>query len=198
MRYPQKFEDLIESLESLPGIGAKTAERLAFFLIDKQNNNIAKKMSDCIKDAANSIAECEVCGMITDKAVCDICQDESRENKIMVVESSKDALAFEKTKAYKGKYHILNGTISPTNGAGPNDINIEKLISRINNRNVDEVIIATSSNIDGELTALYVQKLLQNHNIKTYRIGYGLPAGANIEYVDEITLIRSLESKKEM
>ena len=157
MRYPQKFEDLIESLEALPGIGAKTAERLAFFLIDKQNSNTAKKMSECIKDAAGSITECEICGMITDKHVCDICSDEARENKIMVVESSKDALTFEKTRAYKGKYHILNGTISPTNGTGPNDLNIEKLVSRINNEKIDEVIIATSSNIDGELTALYIQ-----------------------------------------
>ena len=116
----------------------------------------------------------------------------------MVVENSKDVIAFEKTKAFKGKYHVLNGVISPTNGISPEDINVDKLLLRIKKEQFEEIIIATSSNIDGELTALYLNRVISNLGFKTYRIGYGLPASTDLEYVDEITLIRSLEGKKEM
>lgn len=198
MKYPKKFKDLIESFETLPGVGPKTAERLAFFMIGKNNYESSKNMAQAIYDAIDMIKECSVCGMITDQEVCEMCEDNSRENKLMVVENSKDVIAFEKTKAFKGKYHVLNGVISPTNGISPEDINVDKLLLRIKKEQFEEIIIATSSNIDGELTALYLNRVISNLGFKTYRIGYGLPASTDLEYVDEITLIRSLEGKKEM
>ena len=198
MKYPKKFKDLIESFETLPGVGPKTAERLAFYVIGKNNYESSKKLSESIFEAIESIKECSGCGMITDENICDICEDETRENKLMIVENSKDVIAFEKTQAYKGKYHVLNGVISPTNGIGSDDLHIEKLLARIKKESFSEIIIATSSNIDGELTALYLNKVISNLGINVYRIGYGLPASTDLEYVDEITLIRSLESKKVM
>ena len=198
MKYPKKFKDLIENFETLPGVGPKTAERLAFFVIKKNNYDSSVKMAEAIKDAVDMIKECNVCGMITDHEYCEICDDETRENKLMIVENSKDVVAFEKTQAYKGKYHVLNGVISPTNGVSPEDININKLLERIKKEKFEEIIIATSSNIDGELTALYLNNIISNVGFTAYRIGYGLPASTDLEYVDEITLIRSLEGKKVM
>ena len=198
MKYPKRFNDLIEGFEALPGIGPKTAERLAFYIINKHNKEVSKKLSLAISDAIDNIYECEKCGMIADEALCEICKDETRENKLMIVENSKDVISFEKTGVYKGKYHVLGGLISPTNGTSPEDINLDKLIKRCEEDSFSEVIIATSSTIDGEITAMYIKKLLARLDIKTYRIGYGLPASTDIEYVDEITLIKSLEAKKEM
>lgn len=198
MKYPKKFKDLIEGFESFPGIGPKTAERLAFYAISKQSKDASLRFADSLKDAISSICECEICGMIADESKCEICKDDTRDAKLMIVENSKDVISFEKTNAYKGKYHVLNGLISPTNGIGPDDISIDKLISRLENEQFDEIIVATSSTIDGEITAMYINKLLASKGIKTYRIGYGLPVSTDIEYVDEITLIKSLESKKEM
>lgn len=198
MKYPKKFRELIECFESFPGIGPKTAERLAFYTINKQNQELSKKFSKSIEEAVGSIHECDICGMITDSNMCEMCQDETRLNTLMIVENSKDVISFEKTNAYKGKYHVLNGVISPTNGVGPDDIDINKLIKRCANEKFDEVIVATSSTIDGEITAMYIKKALSTLNVKTYRIGYGLPVSTDIEYVDEITLIKSLEGKKEM
>ncbi len=198
MKYPKKFKDLIEGFESFPGIGPKTAERLAFYAISKQSKDASLRFADSLKDAISSICECEVCGMIADESKCEICKDDTRDAKLMIVENSKDVISFEKTNAYKGKYHVLNGLISPTNGIGPDDISIDKLISRLESEQFDEIIVATSSTIDGEITAMYINKLLASKGIKTYRIGYGLPVSTDIEYVDEITLIKSLESKKEM
>lgn len=198
MSFPRKFKELVEYFEVLPGVGPKTAERLAFFVISKKNHEASKHLALSIIDSIDLIKECPICGMITDQEQCDICIDEERENKLMIVENSKDVISFEKTKIFKGKYHVLNGLISPSNGIGPEDININKLLFRIKKDNFDEIIIATSSNIDGELTALYLNKVISNLGFKTYRIGYGLPASTEIEYVDEITLMRSLESKKEM
>lgn len=198
MKYPKKFKDLIEGFESFPGIGPKTAERLAFYAISKQSKDASLRFADSLKDAISSICECEVCGMIADESKCEICKDDTRDAKLMIVENSKDVISFEKTNAYKGKYHVLNGLISPTNGIGPDDISIDKLISRLESERFDEIIVATSSTIDGEITAMYINKLLASKGIKTYRIGYGLPVSTDIEYVDEITLIKSLESKKEM
>ena len=198
MKYPKRFNDLIEGFEALPGIGPKTAERLAFYTINKHNKEVSKKLSLAISDAIDNIYECEKCGMIANEALCEICKDDSRENKLMIVENSKDVISFEKTGVYKGKYHVLGGLISPTNGTSPEDINLDKLIKRCEDESFSEVIIATSSTIDGEITAMYIKKLLARLDIKTYRIGYGLPASTDIEYVDEITLIKSLEAKKEM
>lgn len=198
MKYPQKFKELVECFETFPGIGPKTAERLAFYVIETKNHESSKKIANSINEAIDSIKECEICGMISDHQLCEICEDKERLNKLMIVENAKDVIAFEKTKVYNGKYHVLNGIISPSNGKGVEDINTEKLINRLQSEKFDEVIIATSSNVDGELTALYLKKILEKLNIKVYRIGYGLPASTDIEYVDEITLIKSLEGKKEM
>jgi len=198
MKYPKKFKDLIECFETFPGIGPKTAERLAFYAINKQNHEQSKKFSSVLLDSVNQIKECNICGMITDHDTCEICDDEFRENRLMVVENSKDVISFEKTGAYKGKYQVLNGLISPTNGIGPDEIGIDKLVDRVKKESFEEIIIATSSNIDGEITAMYIKKILSNLNVKVYRIGYGLPASTDIEYVDEITLRKSLESKKEI
>ena len=198
MKYPKKFTELIECFEMFPGIGPKTAERLAFYAIDKQNQDNSLKFAQTLNEAVNSINECPICGMINDSNMCEICKDDSRESKLMVVENSKDVISFEKTKAYKGKYHVLNGVISPTNGIGPNDISLDKLLKRCEQEKFEEIIIATSSTIDGEITAMYIQKMLSNVGCKVYRIGYGLPASTDIEYVDELTLIKSLEGRKEM
>lgn len=198
MKYPKKFNDLIEGFETFPGIGPKTAERLAFYTIAKQNKNSSLSFVKALDEALSSICECKICGNIADDEKCEICKDDTREGKLMIVESAKDVISFEKTGVFKGRYHVLNGLISPTNGKGPDDIDIEKLVKRCENENFSEIIIATSSTIDGEITAMYIKKMLEKLNIKTYRIGYGLPASTDIEYVDEITLIKSLESKKEM
>ena len=136
--------------------------------------------------------------MITENDICDICIDEDRENKLMVVEGVKDVMSFEKTNFYKGKYHILNGVISPLNGISGDDLKLDKLFDRIQNEKIEEVILATSSSMDGEMTAMYIKKLLEKSNVKIYRIGYGLPVGADIEYADDITLMRAIEGKKEM
>ena len=159
MKYPQAFKTLIESFESLPGVGPKTAERLAFFVIEKRNQEQSLKLSDSIRDAINDIKECSVCGMLSDNDVCEVCADGDRENKLMIVENSKDVISFEKTQAYHGKYHVLKGLISPTNGKGPDDLNFTSLIARVKSENFSEVIIATSSSVDGELTALYLKKI---------------------------------------
>ena len=198
MKYPKKFRELIECFESFPGIGPKTAERLAFYTINKQNQELSKKFSKSIEEAVESIHECDICGMITDSNICEMCQDETRLNTLMVVENSKDVISFEKTNAYKGKYHILKGLISPVNGIGPDDIGIDKLLSRIKKENINEIILAIPSNMEGELTSLYIKKILANDDIKIYQIGYGLPAELSVEYADEITLIKSLESKKQI
>ena len=198
MKYPDKFQDLIDSFQRYPGIGPKTAERLAFYTISDKNKEQSEEFAKNIVEAINTVKHCKICGMLADKDVCDICSDENRENKLLIVEDTKDVTAFEKTNVYHGKYHILNSLISPTNGKGPDDIGLDSLLQRINTEKPTEVIIATSSNIDGELTAMYLSKILNKRNVKVYRIGYGLPVSANIEYVDEITLAKSLEGKKEM
>jgi len=198
MKYPSKFQSLIESFQHYPGIGPKTAERLAFYTIKEENIQQSKEFSKNIVEACDSVKHCTVCGMLTETDICDICSDDTRENKIIVVEDTKDVIAFEKTNVYHGRYHVLSGLISPTNGKGPDDIGLDKLLNRIIETQPEEVIMATSSNIDGELTSMYISKVLNKKHIKVYRIGYGMPVSANIEYVDEITLAKSLESKKEI
>lgn len=197
-KYPESLNRLIESFKKYPGIGPKSAERLAFYTIQNLNSDEVKDFSKNLVDAINNIKKCSVCGMITDSDVCDICKDNERQNKLLIVETTKDAMAFEKTNSYNGKYHVLNGVISPLNGIDANELNLEGIIQRIEKEHIEEVIIATSSNIDGEMTAMYIKKMLEEKPVKVYRIGYGLPAGADIEYADDITLMRALEGKKEI
>lgn len=196
MKYPASMQELIESFMLLPGIGPKTAERLAYHTILKLNDEQVEKFSKSLLLAHTNIKKCSVCGNLTDQDKCDICKDSFRENTILVVESSKEVNAFEKTKQYHGKYHVLNGLISPMNGIGPDDLKINNLFERITNENIQKIIIATSATIAGEMTAMYIKNFLQDKNIDVYRIGYGLPAGGDIEYADEVTLMKSLEGIK--
>ena len=198
MKYPESLQELIDSFMLLPGIGPKTAERLAYHVLLKLNEDQVKKFSDSIKKAYSTVKKCPICGNLTDKDICDICKDETREATIMVVESSKDINAFEKTKQYNGKYHVLNGLISPINGMGPQDINVNNLFERIENEKITKIIIATSATIAGEMTAMYIKNILEEKNIEVYRIGYGLPAGGDIEYADDVTLLKSLEGMKKL
>ena len=198
IKYPDNLQKLIDSFKKYPGIGPKNAERLAFFTIMNLKKEDALLFSENIINSINSIKKCNVCGMITENDVCDICQDNDRENKLMIVEGVKDVMSFEKTNYYKGKYHILNGVISPLNGISGEDLKLDKISERIKKENISEVIISTSSSLDGEMTAMYIKKMLEKENVNVYRIGYGLPVGADIEYADDITLMRALEGKKEM
>ena len=198
IKYPDNLQKLIDSFKKYPGIGPKNAERLAFFTIMNLKKADALLFSENIINSINSIKKCNVCGMITENDICDICQDNDRENKLMIVEGVKDVMSFEKTNYYKGKYHILNGVISPLNGISGEDLKLDKISERIKKENISEVIISTSSNLDGEMTAMYIKKMLEKEKVNVYRIGYGLPVGADIEYADDITLMRALEGKKEM
>ena len=203
MKYPKSLQELISSFMLLPGVGPKTAERFAFHAILKMSEEDVKMLSDRLIAAQNAIKKCEVCGNLTDDTLCEVCKDNTREQTIMVVESSKEVNVFEKTGEYKGKYHVLNGLISPINGVGPEKVNLLNLFERIKREKITKVIIATSANIPGEMTAMYIKNILNDQtkdeykDVEVFRIGYGLPAGGDIEYADEITLIKALEGIKE-
>lgn len=197
--YGDKMVALIEELSRLPGIGSKSAQRLAFHIISLPMEKV-EKLAEALISAKKNINYCEKCCTITDDRLCPICKDEMRSNshQIMVVEDPRDMAAYEKTKEYKGLYHILHGAISPMMGVGPSDIKIKELLERIQKEEVQEVIIATNPNIEGEATAMYISKLLKPLGIKTTRIAHGVPVGGDLEYVDEITLSRALEGRREM
>ena len=197
--YGDKMVALIEELSRLPGIGTKSAQRLAFHIINLPLEKV-EKLADTLVTAKKNINYCEKCCTITDDKLCPICKDEERANshQIMVVEDPRDMAAYEKTKEYKGLYHILHGAISPMMGVGPSDIKIKELLERIQKEEVQEVIIATNPNIEGEATAMYISKLLKPLGIKTTRIAHGVPVGGDLEYVDEITLSRALEGRREI
>lgn len=199
MLYPKAISDLIDSFSKLPGIGPKTAERLAFYTINKMSNEDVLKLSKSLVDVKHNIINCEICGHITDISPCNICNDKSRDKStIAVVEESKDVITIEKMREYHGYYHVLHGVISPINGVGPKDINIYNLINRLKNNEVKELIIATNPSIEGESTAMYIAKLLENTDIKVTRLARGLPVGGDLEYADEITLLRALEGRSEI
>ncbi len=198
MKYPKALEKLIESFQIYPGIGPKTAERLAFFTFLKMKDEDVISFSKNLLRLKNELKYCSECGVLTDEDKCEICSDSSRERRLIIVEGTKDVNVFEKTGQFFGRYHVLNGLISPLNGVGPEDINLQSLLKRVENEKIEEIIVATSATIEGEMTALYIKNLLENRSIKVSRIGYGLPAGGDIEYADEITLIKALEGRKEM
>lgn len=196
--YGNKMVALIEELSRLPGIGSKSAQRLAFHIISLPKDKV-EQLAKTIIDAKEHITYCSKCCTITDDALCPICKDETRiQNQIMVVEDSRDMAAYERTKEFKGLYHILHGAISPMMGVGPSDIKIKELLTRIQEEKIDEVIIATNPNIEGEATAMYISKLLKPLGIKTTRIAHGVPVGGDLEYVDEITLSRALQGRREI
>ncbi|NLK98667.1 MAG: recombination protein RecR [Epulopiscium sp.] len=196
--YGDPMVKLIEALSSLPGIGAKTAQRLAFHIIHMPDENV-ENLSNAIIQAKKNIKYCSVCYTLTDKEKCDICSNPARDEKtIMVVEDPRDMAAYERTKEYKGLYHVLHGAISPMLGIGPKDIKIQELLERIQKTEVSEVILATNPNIEGEATAMYISKLLKPLGIKVTRIANGVPVGGDLEYVDEVTLSRALEGRREL
>jgi recombination protein RecR len=199
MSLPKVLETLIEEFKRLPGVGQKTAERYALFLINKINFDEAKNMSEAILQAKTKIINCPICGNITDEERCIICKDEHRDKSvILVVESAKDVFSIEKSREFKGLYHVLNGNISPIEGRGPEDINMENLWKRVVNEEVKELIIATSSTPEGETTALYIKKVLENIDVLVSRIGYGVPVGLNLEFADDLTLSKAIENRKKL
>ena len=196
--YPNSFKNLIESFKLLPGIGEKTAERMAFFLINEDDEKV-DFFSNSIKEAKEKIRKCDICNSITDKEVCDICSNDKRNKDILcVVEDPRSIFLFEKVGTFSGKYHVLNGLISPLDGIDPDDIGIEKLVKRIHNEKFKEVIIAVKQSVEGETTALYIKKILEGMNVKVTRIASGVPIGTDIEYIDSMTLERALQDRKEI
>ena len=196
--YGNKMIALIEELSRLPGIGSKSAQRLAFHIIAMPKEKVTQ-LAHTIVDAKEHITYCQKCCTITDDVICPICKDDRRnQHQIMVVEDSRDMAAYERTKEFKGLYHILHGAISPMMGVGPNDIKVKELLTRIQQEPIEEVILATNPNIEGEATAMYISKLLKPLGIKTTRIAHGVPVGGDLEYVDEITLSRALQGRQEL
>lgn len=195
--YGKQITKLIEELAALPGVGAKTAQRLAFHIINMPIER-AEALSAAILDAKQNIRYCKTCFTLTDSEECPICRDDERNHKqIMVVENTRDLAAYEKTGRYKGVYHVLHGAISPMLGIGPNDIRIKELLIRLQ-ADVDEVIIATNSSLEGEATAMYISKIVKPTGIKVTRIASGVPVGGDLEYIDEVTLLRALEGRTEL
>lgn len=199
MHYPKSISKLIESFSKLPGIGPKTAERLAFYVANKLKEEDVLAFANSLITVKRDLMKCPICGNLTDQNPCYICKDQSRDRSIIaVVEENKDVIAMEKMKEYHGLYHVLNGTISPINGVGPQDINIASLLERLKNDELKEVILATNTTMDGESTALYIAKLLDKTDLDITRIARGLPVGGGLEYVDEVTLLRALEGRREL
>lgn len=199
MRYYAKpLSKLINELSKLPGIGGKTAQRLAFYILSMDDRD-ALALSDAIRTAKSSMRYCSVCGNLTDEDPCAICSDESRDiSTICVVESSKDVIAMEKIREYRGYYHVLHGAISPMDGIGPEDINLKSLIERLRDERIKEVIIATNPNIEGEATAMYIARLIKPSGIRVSRIAHGIPVGGDLEYADEVTLLKAVEGRHEL
>jgi len=196
--YGSKISKLIEELSRLPGIGTKTAQRLAFHIINMPEDQV-EILSNAILDAKKNIRYCKECLTITDKELCPICSSPNRNKKqIMVVETPRDLAAYERTGKYDGVYHALHGAISPMLGIGPGDIKLKELMTRLQQTDVDEVIIATNSSLEGEATAMYISKLLKPAGIKVSRIASGIPVGGDLEYIDEVTLLRALEGRVEL
>lgn len=196
--YAAPVARLIEEFEKLPGIGHKTAQRLAFHVLGLPQEK-AQSLANAIIEAKLKIRYCSVCSNLTDIDPCAICSSHSRESSMFcVVEDPRDVVAMERTREFKGLYHVLHGAISPMEGIGPEDIKIRELLSRIREGSVKEVILATNPNIEGEATAMYISKLLKPLGIKTTRIAHGIPVGGDLEYADEVTLAKALEGRREI
>ena len=195
--YGSEINKLIDQLETLPGIGRKSAQRLAFHVIHMPEENV-KALSEALISARKNVHYCEECCTLTDGKICPICASEKRDHRtIMVVETTRDLAAYERTGKYNGVYHVLHGAISPMLGIGPNDIRLKELMARLQ-KDVDEVIIATNNSLEGETTAMYIAKLLKPTGIRVTRIASGVPVGGDLEYVDEVTLLRALTGRTEL
>ncbi|EAC3620306.1 recombination protein RecR [Listeria monocytogenes] len=198
MHYPEPITKLIDSFMKLPGIGPKSAARLAFYVLDMKEDDVLD-FAKALVDAKRNLSFCSVCGHITDKDPCYICADTSRDRSVIcVVQESKDVIAMEKMRDFHGLYHVLHGTISPMDGIGPEDINIPDLLKRLQDDTIEEIILATNPNVEGEATAMYISRLLKPSGIKVTRIAHGLPVGGDLEYADEVTLSKAMEGRREV
>ena len=197
-QYPKPLAKLINELSKLPGIGTKSAQRLAFHILALEDREAAQ-LAEAITAAKREMKYCSVCGNLTDQEPCAICSDPSRHGDVIcVVESPRDVMAMERIKEFNGLYHVLHGVISPMEGIGPEDINLKSLIQRLQAGDVKELIIATNPNIEGEATAMYIARLIKPAGIKVTRIAHGIPVGGDLEYADEVTLLKSLEGRREL
>jgi len=191
------LEEMVEAFRRLPGVGRKSAERMAFGILAMPYEEV-ERFAGTVLGAKNSIKKCSCCYNISASDTCPVCEDEQRNKRqICVVEDAKAVISFEKLKDYKGVYHVLGGVISPRAGVSPNDITVPQLIDRIERDGADEVIIATNATVEGETTALYIARLLKNYGVKTTRIAYGIPVGGDLEYADKLTLLRAIEGRRE-
>ena len=196
--FPPLIESLVESFAQLPGIGRKSAERIAFHILDNMSEYEVSKMSDAIIEAKKKVRLCPICQNLTASTPCKICTSDNRDKSVIcVVENPKDVAAIEKTKEYKGLYHVLHGTLSPMDGVSPEDLKIKELLLRLN-ESTKEVIMATNPTVNGTATAVYLSKLISPMNIKVSRIAHGIPVGGDLEYADEVTLIKALEGRQTM
>lgn len=197
-QYALPIANLIDQLSRLPGIGRKTAQRLAFYILEMEDLD-AEKLSKSITNAKENIKLCSICCNLTDIDPCNICQSHTRDKSIIcVVEGAKDIIAMERSREYKGLYHVLHGIISPMDNLGPNDIKVKELLARLSDGEVREVILATNPTVEGEATALYLSKLIKPLNIMVTRIAHGIPVGGDLEYFDEVTLSKAMENRREI
>ena len=190
--------ELVAQFERLPGIGKKTAQRLAFYILEQPPER-AEKFAHALQNARKTIRFCKNCQALTDKEICDICEDGKRDRTVVcVVADPKDVLAFERTGEYNGLYHVLHGVISPLDGIGPDQIRIKELMARLGSGEVNELIMATNPTVEGEATASYISRLVKPMGVKVTRLAYGIPVGGDLEYADEVTLARALEGRNEI
>ena len=197
-RFSPPLENLIRELSKLPGIGGKTAQRLAFHILSLPDSQV-QALAGAITTAKNTMKYCSVCGNLTDRDPCSICSDEKRDRSVIcVVENARNVAAMERMKEYHGLYHVLHGAISPIEGIGPEDINLKQLIIRLQDSEVQEVILATNPTIEGEATAMYAARLIKPSGIKVTRIAHGVPVGGDLEYTDEVTLSRAMDGRQEL
>ena len=196
--YSKEISSLIEELGRLPGIGAKTAQRLAFHILHMPKDDV-ERLSHTLTEARQNVHYCKECFTLTDQDICPICANAKRDHKqIMVVEDTRDLAAYEKTGKYEGVYHVLHGAISPMQGIGPDDIKLKELMARIAKEDIEELIIATNSSLEGETTAMYISRLVKPTGVKVSRIASGVPVGGDLENIDEVTLLRALEGRTEL
>ena len=198
MEYPGPVAKLVNELNKLPGVGPKTAQRLSFFIL-KEPPEAAEKLARTIVEARRSVKYCSVCSSLTDIDPCAICRNPARgKSVICVVEDPRDVISIERSREFRGVYHVLRGAISPMDGIGPDDLTIKELLARLEEGSVKEVVVATNSSVEGEATAMYIARLLQSIGIKVTRIAHGIPVGGDLEYADEVTLARAFEGRREM
>jgi len=198
MHYPEPISRLMESYMKLPGIGEKTAARLAFYTVNMQEEDVTS-FAKSLVSVKRDLHYCSICGNLTEQDPCEICSDKNRDQSvILVVEHAKDVISLEKMQEYRGLYHVLHGVLSPIEGTGPEDINIPQLIKRLQNEEVKEVILATNATAEGEATAMYLSRFIKPAGIKVSRLAHGLSVGSDIEYADEVTLLKAVEGRREM